>query len=359
MNGAADLIREAVVVLDPHGRVAQFNRAASTFFNIPAPRAFGKKWSVLAHPFFAGEGAVVLHEPKTLLGEAFEAQGQTVALVNGQKIPIHYRLAKTRFSKSDKAMGHVIVMEPVSAAPGNGAEKLREVEAFRNRIMSVISHDIRSPLTSSIGLLRLLLRSSKEPLGQWQKTVVETLERSTIQQLNLLESLVELTRIHKGTVEMKPAPVEAVSLIRECVESARNMAGDKGVRLEVLERPEAWVFADKERLALVLGNLLANSIKYTHHGGTVTLCAEPEGDDVVIMVKDTGVGIEPERINKLFEINSKAATLGTAGEKGAGLGLAICREITALHGGGLEIKSREGEGSTVWLRLKRYSKQAG
>ncbi|MBF0634243.1 MAG: PAS domain S-box protein [Nitrospinae bacterium] len=233
------------------------------------------------------------------------------------------------------------------------ADQLREMDAFKNKMISIISHDLRSPITSNIGLLRLLLKTGKDPLSLRQQQIVETMERSNTLLLALVENLLELSKLRRGLVAIHARPISSSEIIEMSGLMLRQMAADKDIQIVEETAPDAWLNADREKMVQALNNLISNSIKFSHPGGVITISSQSEGDETVMTVKDSGVGVEPSEIPSLFDLSRKTTTLGTQGEKGGGLGLAICREITELSGGQMEMDSKPGVGTTVRLKFKR------
>lgn len=233
------------------------------------------------------------------------------------------------------------------------ADRLREMDAFKNKMISIISHDLRSPITSNIGLLRLLLKAGKDPLSLRQKQIVETLERSNTLLLGLVENLLELSKLRRGLVSINAKPMPSSEIIEMSGMMLRQMASDKDIDIITETSPDAWLTADREKMIQALNNLVSNAIKFSHPGGVITLTSATDGDFTVIAVQDTGVGIEPVEIPSLFDLSRKTTTLGTHGEKGGGLGLAICKEITELNGGDMTMESKPGEGTIIRLKFKR------
>lgn len=232
------------------------------------------------------------------------------------------------------------------------ARKLQEMAGFKDKMVSVISHDLRSPLTSIIGLMNLLLRSKTDPLSDRQRKIVASMKDSAAHQLNLVENLTELSKVRRGKIKINPERVRAADIMSASASILRQMARDKGIHIAERLDQKLWIEVDKEKMVQVVNNLVANSVKFTERGGSVTLSTESAEDEVELVVKDTGVGIDSDRLEKLFDLNERTTSYGTEGEKGSGLGLSICREIITLHGGELAIESKPGKGTTVRLRLK-------
>ncbi|VAX25245.1 diguanylate cyclase/phosphodiesterase (GGDEF & EAL domains) with PAS/PAC sensor(s), partial [hydrothermal vent metagenome] len=229
------------------------------------------------------------------------------------------------------------------------AEDLKNVGAFKDKMISVISHDLRSPLTSNIGLLDLSLRSESHPLTPWQRKIITTLRSSAMHQLKLVENLVELSKLHRGAMVVKPKRVRVCDILTESATIIKQIVAEKDIRLVLKPCKDSFVNVDHDKMVQVLNNLLTNAVKFTNRGGVVTLSCKTVGGKRALSVKDTGIGIAPERIEKLFDMTCKTSTFGTDGETGTGLGLSICQEITELNGGKITLKSKLGEGTEALL----------
>ncbi len=229
------------------------------------------------------------------------------------------------------------------------AVNLRNMGAFKDKMISVISHDLRSPLTSNIGLLDLSLRSESHPLSGWQRKIITTLKSSATHQLKLVENLVELSKLHRGAMQVNLRRVRVCDILNESATIIKQIVAEKDIKLVIKTCKDSFVNVDHDKMVQVLNNLLTNSVKFTNRGGVVTLSCKTIGGKKALSVRDTGIGIAPERIEKLFDMTYKTSTFGTDGETGTGLGLSICQEITELNGGKITLKSKLGEGTEALL----------
>ncbi|MBI5815203.1 MAG: HAMP domain-containing histidine kinase [Nitrospinae bacterium] len=246
-------------------------------------------------------------------------------------------------------------MNKENGVPGTteADSRLSEIAEFNNKILSVISHDLRSPLSSTIGLIRLLLRRDKEPLSERQENILRVMERSAVQQMSFIENLVEISRIERGLLEAHPSPVPAARIVRRALEIVSAAAKEKGIGVSDESDGGLWIEADEEKAVHIVHHLLTNAVKFTNRGGWIKIQTKREGDLVLISVSDNGVGMDPAKTGKLFDLASKCGTLGTDGEKGTGLGLAICKKLAALMACGICVESTPGNGTTVTLSFKK------
>ncbi|MGE5431905.1 MAG: PAS domain S-box protein [Syntrophomonadaceae bacterium] len=231
-------------------------------------------------------------------------------------------------------------------------EALRESNDTKDKFLSIISHDLRTPFSSILGFTDLLL--SDDGLSEAQRTQYITfIHESSGNMLQLVNSLLDWTRLQTGRIKFEPERMNIREVIQKSITIMAGTALQKGVRLESLLEHDIYVHADQNLLLQVFNNLISNSIKFTNAGGSITVSCRPaEGQaHYLFIVKDTGVGIKKEDLEKLFRVDSKFTLEGTMGEKGSGLGLSIVREIIEKHGGDIHAESEYGFGSEFHFTL--------
>jgi signal transduction histidine kinase len=230
---------------------------------------------------------------------------------------------------------------------GQVERELSEQNRLKDELISVVSHDLRTPLTSIMGYLELALAEDTDP--DTGRRFLEVVQRNTGRLHRLVEDLLFVSRVHTGKEALDLAPVDVAQLVRETVASARPSADGAEIALDCDAREPAWVSGDAHRLAEVLENLVSNALKFTPPGGRVRVAASADGETVTIEVSDTGVGIADDDRRHLFDRFFRAA--GTDGIPGAGLGLSIVKAIVDAHEGRIEVASAVGAGTTFVVRL--------
>jgi PAS domain S-box-containing protein len=235
-------------------------------------------------------------------------------------------------------------------------EKEARVEAeaanrVKDEFLSTLSHELRTPLTAIMGWADLLLHDEVEPEKRQQ--AVETIFRNANSQCQLINDLLEVSRIITGKLRLEFVACELHSVIEAAAESIRPTAEAKGVRLQVLLEPHVGtVFGDRERLQQIVWNLLSNGVKFTHRGGLVQVTLLRINSHVEIVVKDTGIGIPPDFLPHVFDRFRQADGSTTRNYGGLGLGLAIVRHLVELHGGTAWAESPgDSQGSSFTVRL--------
>ena len=250
-----------------------------------------------------------------------------------------------RYAKARRA----IVADAQAAREDAHAQRLAFDRLNRQTmlILSVIAHDLRSPFQVLLGMSEILLRDVGDATATARRAGV--LHEAAVQAHGLLESLFAWASLHMDARAEK-AVVAVETLFADCVRALQEQAEAKGVRLES-EASDLRVLAQADAAAAILRNLVANALKFTDSGGRVTLSAARRDGAVALAVSDTGIGIAEAQIAQLFTLENRYTSAGTDGERGAGLGLLLCRHLTDWIGGALEVESAVGAGTTFTVLL--------
>ncbi len=208
-------------------------------------------------------------------------------------------------------------------------ENLIKLNETKDRFISIISHDLRTPFSSILGFTDLLI-NDRELTEEERSQYYRYIQDSSKSMLALVNSLLDWTRLQTGRIKFEPQKIDVTKIIKEAITSISGVSIQKGVEIINLVRDERLIFADKSLLLQVFSNLISNAIKFTNKSGKIYLSAAPSDNPrfLEFSVKDTGIGIKQENLNKLFSIESKFTSEGTVGEKGSGLGLSLVREIS-------------------------------
>jgi signal transduction histidine kinase len=233
----------------------------------------------------------------------------------------------------------------------------REANRLKDEFLAIVSHELRTPLNAMRGWVSLLRtgRLADEQAAH----ALEVIERNVCAQTQIVEDLLDISRIVSGRMRLTVQPVLVSDVVAAAVESVRLSAEARGIALDVtLEAPEARVYGDPDRLQQVLWNLLSNGIKFTPAGGAVRLALRESAGLVELSVTDTGQGISPDFLPFVFERFRQADSTSTRPVGGLGLGLAIVRHIVEQHGGVVTAASPgEGRGSTFTVALPSLARE--
>jgi PAS domain S-box-containing protein len=230
-------------------------------------------------------------------------------------------------------------------------EQLAEVDRRKDEFLAVLSHELRTPLNAMLGWVRMLRAGQLD--DEHAARALEVIERSTWTQARLIDDLLDVSRIITGKLVLEPRPVSLIAVIGAALDNVSAAAASRGVKLSsALDASSSAVWGDPVRLQQVMVNLLANGIKFTPAGGRVDVRLERDGSSARITVTDTGCGIRPDFLPRIFDPFRQADSSSTRAHGGLGLGLAIVRNMVVLHKGTVEAHSAgEGEGSTFAVRL--------
>lgn len=230
-------------------------------------------------------------------------------------------------------------------------QKKAEVEMLRRDLVAWAGHDLRTPLTS----IRAIIEALADGLIEDEATRLRYLKtaQADVKSLSdLIDDLFEMSQIDAGGLKMEMEPAYIADLVSDSLEQFSEQARQKNVRLEGKISPEvAQVQMDEKRIGRVLANLLTNALRHTPPGGAVEVTVQHSGNDILVMVQDSGEGIHPDDVPYIFEQFYRGEKSRNRATGGAGLGLAIARGIVEAHGGKIGIESQPGKGTTIWFTL--------
>ncbi len=241
--------------------------------------------------------------------------------------------------------------EQLSSDLKESESQLKKTITTKDKLFSIIAHDLRSPFNSILGFSELLLDSNTRlEITEYQmySSQIYSSARNT---LVLLDNLLNWANAQTGQVSLNPEKQIFTTIIQEVFELLNSAAKNKDITLNILESEEIVVYADPNMIRTILRNLISNAIKFTNSKGKITVSALQNDDFIEIAVSDNGVGMNEETKNKLFRLETNESTSGTANEKGSGLGLILCKEFVEKHGGKIWVESELGKGSIFKFTL--------
>ncbi len=231
------------------------------------------------------------------------------------------------------------------------AERLAVLDRSKNDFLSEVSRELRGPLASVLGYIELLTDESAEAVTEEQRRMLGIVERSGEKLLVLISNLLTMSRMEAGTFEPKLAPVDVESLVRRVGDAAAGAVATGALELDLNLEPGLELVADERQIERALHNLVTNAVKFTPPGGRVEISARAEGDEIVLAVHDTGIGVASEEQGELFTRFFSSKTAPKRETLGAGLGLYIVKQIVDGHHGSVSATSVHGRGSTFTMRL--------
>ncbi len=271
--------------------------------------------------------------PAEMLREAADAYQE--------RTPEIIEIAKKRLHTSARLFGEMILRK-------RAEERAREADRLKDEFLALLGHELRNPLApivTAVAMLRMKGGAGERELG--------IIERQVAHLVGLVDDLLDVSRITQGKVALRQQELDIASLVGRALEMASPLLEQRAHELTVsVPAATLWVYGDARRLAQVFSNLLTNAAKYTPCGGHIEVSAAQQGDEVVVTVKDNGIGIGPELLPRIFEPFMQGERRLDRSEGGLGLGLTIARTMVQLHGGRILARSRPGErGSEFEVRL--------
>jgi signal transduction histidine kinase len=270
--------------------------------------------------------------------------------------PLLHLLARPAVIALDNALLHARTREQADTL-AQQAEELERAMTERSRFFATMSHELRTPINAVIGYSQLLVEGTFGEMPAEQRQIVEKVTRSAMHLLELINDILDISKIEAGKLEFFFEPTDLVRLVHDTLTSVQLQADSKGLALEVLAPDDLLIETDPARVRQVLLNLFSNAVKFTDDGG-VTISLVPDGGSdceaspcVAIRVTDTGPGIAPEDQERIFEEFEQTESAISRG--GTGLGLAISRKLAELLGGSLAVESEVGAGATFVFTLPR------
>ncbi len=322
-------MREGVLVVDSEMRVVVSNRAAREIFG-PAE---GRRLSDLTRN-------PAIHSAFTASLKEYE-QSETKVETQGPGGPIYdLRVVPLRLDASGSrgAMGVFF-----------NITRLERLERVRQEFLSNVSHELRTPLTAILAFVETLEDGALEDAAS-SRRFLSIIRRNAERMHNLIDDILELSAIEAGTVKVEIVELPLRALVGDVLTALARRAEERRVSLVNEVAPDAVVFADPGRLEQMLTNLVDNAVKFNREGGRVTVSHERGARDR-ITVTDTGDGITPEHVRRIFERFYRVDRARSRGMGGTGLGLAIVKHLARAHGGEVGVHSTPGEGSTFYIEL--------
>ena len=345
-------IGDAVITTDNHGQVTFLNPVAASMTGWKDEEAKGQPLESVFH---------IVNEDTRLPVDnpALKAlhEGKIVGLANhtllvgrdGSERPIDDSAAPIRDEQGTVA-GVVLIFRDISDR-ARSEKALREADRLKDEYLAMLAHELRNPLAPIRNSLHIMRQAAADA-----DTVVqarETAERQVQHMARLLDDLLDVSRISRGRIELRNQPVDLVSLVQRTIEAVGPFIKERHHHLEVSLPPgRVQIHGDPTRLEQILTNLLNNAAKYTKPGGNIWLRVEQADGNIVIRVRDNGIGISPEMLPHIFDLFVQAHRREDRTQSGVGIGLTLVRKLVQLHHGQVEASSRGlGQGSEFLLRL--------
>ncbi len=337
-------------------RIVYANTAYSHMVGLPEADIAGQFWPVFAQA--AGDA-----DKWKRLADAVDSGDErhaTVEAISYQGLQIWCDIfispvrteagSVTHYVASISDMTQHAVMEQALLRAKEVAEQASHA---KSKFLSHVSHELRTPLNSIVGFAQLLESDPQAPLNEEQQDSIERILHAGWMLRDLINDVLDLSRIESGRLELKPVDTDMFDLVSDCLQMIARQAAEKGLEIVNLvgECPQRTMYIDAKRFKQVLFNLLSNAVKYNRNNGRVTvLCRRPNDNIMQITVSDTGIGIPLEKRGELFQYFSRLDAENSS-IPGVGVGLALCRHLVELMGGSINVESVPEEGSSFTIEL--------
>jgi len=236
-------------------------------------------------------------------------------------------------------------------------EMLKELNEQKDKFLSIIAHDLKNPFTALLGFSQLLMNEAEDLDTREVQEYSSKIYKAAEGVLNLLENLLQWSRYQLNRLEFNPENLILFHLVEESLDYLKINTEKKDINIFISIPENLIVHADQTMIGTVLRNLISNAIKFTHHGGNISISSETKDDFVIVKVIDNGIGIKKEIIEKLFKLGENISMLGTKSERGTGIGLLLCKDFVEKNNGKIWVESIPEKGSTFYFTLPFIKKE--
>jgi PAS domain S-box-containing protein len=353
----------SIFTLDPEGRITSWNVEAERILGYSEAEVLGERFSIIFTPEDLAEGIPDL-ELRTALEQGRAEDERWHLRRNGERFWALGIVTPTQ-DADGKHIGYSKILRDMTDRKRSQdllhqqADSLREADRRKDEFLAMLAHELRNPLAPIRNALHVVQMRGEER-REAVRLAWEMIERQVETLVRLVDDLLDVSRISRGKINLEKQPVDVALIVARAVESSRPIIDTRRHQLEVVLPNEPMVVkADPTRMAQVLLNLLNNAAKYTPEGGRIWLTVDEEDGECVVRVRDTGMGIPPEILPKVFDLFTQDERTLDRAEGGLGIGLTLVRRLTEMHNGVVQASSAgPGEGSEFVVRLPLLSSHA-
>jgi PAS domain S-box-containing protein len=340
---------------DLDGRLAYVNKALLDLWGLPLERVVGKNFFELGYP------DALAGKLQRQIQEVFETRCEIIdetTYISPSGVSGHYEYILRPVLGDEGKVDQVAGSGREITARKQAEDALRDADRRKSEFLAMLAHELRNPLApirNAVEILRL-----NDGGRENANPIFEMMERQIAHMVRLVDDLLDVSRISRGTIELKRERVELAGIVRQSVETVRPFFANMSHELTItLPTEPIHVSADPARLNQVLGNLLHNACKFTERGGRIQLTVEPDGHQAAIRVEDNGVGIAAEHLTHVFDMFAQLDTSLERSRGGLGLGLTLVKTLVEMHGGSVEARSGgAGRGTEFVVRLQMLAEQS-
>jgi PAS domain S-box-containing protein len=364
---------DAIIEVDREGTIVLLNRVTEQMFGYSREELLGGRVEILIPNDLRGahvqhRGAYWNHPSTRNMGSGLKLEGQRN---DGSRFPVEISLSPVRsedgfrvtaiirdVSERKRSEDHLhAIQERYTQELELRNREIERANRLKSEFLASMSHELRTPMHTIIGFSELLGEELKGPLNSDQKRFVDHIHKDSLHLLDLINDILDLSKIEAGRLELRREVFDAPVAIEEVLASIRPQGSAKSIQIESRLEVSTPIEADRVRFKQVLFNLLSNAMKFTPEGGSVVVAGAVRGASLEISVMDTGIGIPSEEHESVFDKFYQVSATTKGVREGTGLGLAITRRLIEAHGGKIWVESEPGKGSTFTFLLPMTARQ--
>jgi PAS domain S-box-containing protein len=345
LAGIVEIADDAIISIDRNQRITLFNRGAEKIFGFAASEILGRPLNLLiplrftqAHRQHVDEFSTSPAQTRRM-GERRQIYGKRK---DGTEFPAEASISKLNLGEETI---YTVYLQDIS--------ERKQIDRMKDEFISVVSHELRTPLTSIHGSLGMLTSGLIKAESEQGKRLLQIATDSSDRLVRLINDILDIERIESGRVKMEKQSCNVADLLSEAIKIMQSLADRAGIILSV-SSSSGQIWADSDRIVQILINLISNAVKFSKPGDTVVLEAQPQGEEIIFSVKDTGRGIPEDKLETIFERFQQVDASDSRRQDGTGLGLAICKSIIQQHNGRIWVESVLNQGSKFYFALSLF-----
>ncbi|MFA7380417.1 MAG: PAS domain-containing sensor histidine kinase [Bacteroidia bacterium] len=345
----------SIFTLDKDFNINSWSSGSTKIFGYETDEVIGEPFDII----FTAEdlkSGIPKREIETALKDG-RATDNRWHIAKDQSLFYAYGLVFPLIGLDGEMLGYVKILRDLTErkksedAIKNYVRELEDLNTHKESVMAILSHDLRSPLSAIIGTAKYLKENFSRMKPEAVQEMLDLLYKSSTDELDMLDYLVEWARIKYASDVFSPTTIKLTDYIDKVFETLNETASVNTINLHHEIEPDTSVFADGKMLISIIQNIVANAIKHTEKGGEITVSAKSKDDKIIVQVKDTGIGMSKEIMEKLFTPQMKTLSETRKKDKGAGIGLLLVKGFLEKNGGEIWVESVEGEGSSFYFTL--------